>query len=84
MKSRSRFANGEKLPVVGVCSALVSMKNIYYTVSFSVDSHLIRSAIIGLDALSQQETVPLQFGGKRLNWTFLIWLLLLKVMSLDQ
>ena len=46
------------------------MNNYYYTVYFSVVSHLICSAIIGIDVLLQRETDLLKFGRKTTQLDF--------------
>ena len=43
----------------------MSLKNFRYTVLFSIVSHFICSAIIALDLFSQNETVLLNFDGKK-------------------
>ena len=63
--SKSCFANGAEFPAHGVCSALVSRNNFYYTVSSSEVIHLIISSIIGRDVLSQHETHLIKFGEKK-------------------
>ena len=70
MKSKSGLANGDESPGLGVCSALVSMNNFYYTVSFSVVSHLFCKPANSLDVISQHETASLKFGGKQTHMDF--------------
>ena len=84
INSKSCLAYGEEFPVFGVCSALVNQNNFYYTLFFSTVRHLICCAIIGLDVLARHGTVLFKFVEGRLGWKFLIWLLLLKLTSLDQ
>ena len=67
MSSKSRLANREHFSVVGVLRALVSMNNFDYTISLSIVSHLICSAIISLNVLSQNETLLLTFGGRKIQ-----------------
>ena len=83
MMSKAGLANREDFPVLVVCSALLRMNKFDHIVYFSVISQLICSATIGLDVLSQRESY-INFVEKRLSWTFVNWLLLVKKTGLDQ
>ena len=52
IESKFCLANAEKFPVLWVCSALMSLNNFHFSVSFSVVSRLIWWEILGLDFLS--------------------------------
>ena len=72
MKSKFCLANGVEFPFLGNFSDLLSMNNVYYTVSFSVVSQLICFAVIGLHVLSHYKAF--EFGRKDnhlnvSNWT---------------
>ena len=65
MKPKYCLAYGEVFPVLGVCSAFVSLNKFYYIVFFSVVVHLVCSEMIGLDLLSHHDRVIIRFGGKK-------------------
>jgi len=63
VKSKSRLANGDTFNVAGVSDTILSMKDRFYTVKFSVVDALICDVLIGLDVLSQHQSVSLSLGG---------------------
>ena len=72
MKSKSCLANGVEFPFHGNFTDLLSMNNVYYTVSFSVVSQLICFAVIGLHVHSQYKAFEFGRKNNRLNvsnWT---------------